>query len=87
MQKERPFVIIQSDVGNINSSNVIVVHTSKPILSMAHIDTQRDCDGKVILDGQVNLSNVQTVSKARIGDYITTLSKLDIEKYYKYVVL
>lgn len=51
MQKERPFVIIQSDVGNINSSNVIVapiIHTSKPILSMAHIDTQKDCDGKVI---------------------------------------
>ena len=69
MQKERHCVIIQSDVGNINSSNVIVApftHTSKPIPSMAHIDMQEDCDG------QVNLSNVQTVSKARLGDYITT---------------
>ncbi len=86
MQKERPCVIIQSDVGNINSSNVIVApitHTSKPIPSMAHIDTQKDCDGKVILDGQVNLSNVQTVSKARLGDYITTFSKLDMENLDK----
>ena len=33
----------------------------------------------LILDGQVNLSNVQTVSKVRIGNYITKLSKEDIK--------
>ncbi len=81
MQKERPCVIIQSDVGNINSSNVIVApitHTSKPIPSMAHIISQKDNNGITILDGQVNLSNIQTVSKARLGNYITKLSKEDI---------
>ena len=81
MQKERPCVIIQSDVGNINSSNVIVApitHTEKPIPSMAHITTQKDNNGITILDGQVNLSNIQTVSKARLGNYITKLSKEDI---------
>ncbi len=86
MQKERPCVIIQSDVGNINSSNVIVApitHTFKPIPSMAHIDTQKDFNGKIILDGQVNLSNIQTVSKARLGEYIVTLSKQDMESIDK----
>lgn len=82
MQKERPCVILQSDVGNINSSNVIVApitHASKPIPTMAHIITQKDSKGMVILDGQVNLSNVQTISKARLGNYITKLSKEDIK--------
>lgn len=82
MQKERPCVILQSDLGNINSSNVIVApitHTSKPIPTMAHIITQKNSKGMVLLDGQVNLSNVQTVSKARLGNYITKLSKEDIK--------
>lgn len=82
MQKERPCVVIQGNVGNLNSGNVIVApitHTSKPIPSMAHITTQKDNNGLIILDGQVNLSNIQTVSKARLGDYITKLSKEDIE--------
>lgn len=86
MQKERPCVIIQSDVGNINSSNVIVApitHTEKPIPPMANIETQKDNNGITILDGQVNLSNIQTVSKARLGNYITKLSKEDIRNIDK----
>lgn len=82
MQKERPCVIIQGNVGNLNSSNVIVApitHTLKPIPSMASITTQKDENGLIILDGHVNLSNIQTVSKARLGKYITKLSKQDIE--------
>lgn len=82
MQKERPCVIIQGNVGNLNSGNVIVApitHASKNIPSMSVITTQKDINGIIILDGQVNLSNIQTVSKARLGDYITKLSKEDIE--------
>lgn len=81
MQKERPCLIIQGNVGNINSSNVIVApitHADKPIPSMAHISTQSDENGNIILDGQVNLSNIQTVSKARLGNFITKLSKEDM---------
>ena len=37
----------------------------------------------VILDGQVNLSNIQTVSKARLGNYITKLSKEDMNNIDK----
>ena len=83
MQKDRPCLIVQGNVGNINSSNVIVApitHADKPIPSMAHIEPQKDENGIVILDGQVNLSNIQTVSKARLGDYITKLSKEDMAK-------
>ena len=81
MQKERPGLIIQGNVGNINSSNVIVApitHTDKPIPSMAHISTQFDENENIILDGQVNLSNIQTVSKARLGNFITKLSDEDM---------
>ena len=81
MQKDRPCVIIQGNVGNINSSNVIVApitHTDKPLPSMAKITTQSN-DNNIILDGFVNLSNIQTVSKARLGDFITKLTKSDLK--------
>ncbi len=81
MQKDRPCVIIQGNVGNINSSNVIVApitHTDKPLPCMAQIEPQSNNQG-IILDGFVNTSNVQTVSKARLGDFITRLSKNDIK--------
>lgn len=82
MQKDRPCVIIQGNVGNINSSNVIVApitHTDKPLPCMAKIIPQSNNQG-IILDGFANLSNVQTVSKARLGNYITRLSKNDIKE-------
>lgn len=83
MQKLRPCVIIQGNVGNINSSNVIVApitHTEKSIPSMAKIETQISLkDGTTILNGFSNLSNIQTVSKARLGDFITKLSENDMK--------
>lgn len=82
MQKDRPCVIIQGNVGNINSSNVIVApitHTDKTLPCMAEIQPQSNNQG-IILDGFVNTSNIQTVSKARLGDFITRLSKEDIKK-------
>ena len=82
MQKDRPCVIIQGNVGNINSSNVIVApitHTDKPLPCMAKIIPQSNSQG-IILDGFANLSNIQTVSKARLGNYITRLSKADIKE-------
>ena len=85
MQKNRPCLVIQANIGNINSSNVIVApitHTNNPIPSMTHITTQYSANGKVILDGQVNLSNIQTVSKARLGNFVARLSKTDLEQVY-----
>ena len=86
MQKERPCLIVQGNVGNINSGNVIVApitHNSKNIPSMTPITTKLDSNKNILLDGQVNLSNVQTVSKARLGNYITKLSNADMEKVNK----
>lgn len=82
MQKDRPCVIVQGNVGNINSSNVIVApitHTDKSLPCMAKINPQSNSQG-IILDGFVNLSNIQTVSKARLGNYITRLLKNDMKE-------
>lgn len=45
---------------------------------MTHITPQYSTNGETLLDGQVNLSNIQTVSKARLGNFITKLSKEDM---------
>lgn len=91
MQKLRPCVVVQGNVGNINSGNVIVApitHTEKSIPSMAKIETQINWENeKPILNGCVNLSNIQTVSKARLSNYITTLSKNDIENVNKAILV
>ena len=82
MQKERPCLIIQGNVGNINSGNVIVApitHNQKRTPSITSITTQYDANKNILLDGQVNLSNIQTVSKARLGDYVTKLSNVDMK--------
>ena len=83
MQKERPCVIIQSDIRNYNSGTVIVApitHTLKPLPCMAEIENQKNEDDSILLDGYVNLSHIQTISKARLGDYITKLSTADMKK-------
>lgn len=91
MQKIRPCVIIQGNVGNINSGNVIVApitHTEKCIPSMAKIETQINLqNNETILDGCVNLSNIQTVSKARLGDFVTKLSNDDITNINKSILV
>ncbi len=83
IQKERPCVIIQNDIRNFNSGTVIVApitHTDKELPCMAGIETQFNEDGSIIVDGYVNLSHIQTVAKARLGDYITKLSNSDMKK-------
>ena len=91
MQKIRPCVIIQGNVGNINSGNVIVApitHTEKNIPSMAKIKTQINLqNNETILNGCVNLSNIQTVSKARLGDFVTKLSNDDIANINKSILV
>lgn len=82
MQKERPCVVIQNDIGNIKSSNTIVApitHDESKLPCMALVTTQIDLQGKIILDGQVNTSNTVCISKARLGDFITDLSNNDMK--------
>lgn len=81
MQKDRPAIIIQNDIGNNRSGNTIVApitHDISTLPCVATITPQFSSDGKLLLDGQANLSNIMCVSKARLGDLITTLSSFDM---------
>lgn len=82
MQKDRPAVIIQNDIGNNHSGNTIVVpitHDNSTLPCMAAITVQRDSFKNIILDGQANVSNMMCVSKARLGDYICSLPASDMK--------
>ena len=81
MQKDRPAVIIQNDVGNNRSGNTIVIpitHDASTLPCVANITPQSDTTGKNSLDGQANASNMMCVSKARLGDLICTLPASDM---------
>lgn len=83
MQKDRPCVIIQNDVGNYRSGNTIVApitHDNSNYPFLVPLSIQKDQGGKIILDGRVNVSNICCVSKARLGDYITALPSEDLRK-------
>ena len=83
MQKERPAVVIQNDVGNNRSGTTIVIpitHDTSTLPCVADITPLTDETGNVILDGQANASNMMCVSKARLGDLVGSLSKADMKK-------
>ncbi len=72
MQKERPAIIIQNDIGNMKSGNTIVIpitHDVSTLPCVASLTPQYESDGITLkLDGQANTSNIMCVSKARIGN-------------------
>ncbi len=84
MQKDRPAIIMQNDIGNLKSGNTVVVpvtHDASPLPCMAQITPHYEADGvTLLLDGQANTSNIMCVSKARIGNYICTLSDADMKR-------
>ena len=82
MQKDRPAVIIQNDVGNNRSGNTIVIpitHDTSTLPCVANITPQIDSSGNIILDGQANASNMMCVSKARLGDLVCALPASDMK--------
>ncbi|MGL5459890.1 MAG: type II toxin-antitoxin system PemK/MazF family toxin [Cetobacterium sp.] len=84
--KERPCVILQNDSGNAVSGNTIIAPITNggacksvcvPIKGNYNYT---DKDGvQTNLTGNVLLGNITTVSKARLGDYITTI-KVEMEE-------
>ena len=82
----RPAVIVSNFKTNKNSSNVIVApvtHNQNQLPYLVPITPITDAGGKVLLDGQVDTADMICVSKARLGDLITTLSAAqmkDIDK-------
>lgn len=82
-KSDRPCVVLQNRQANANSSIAIVApitHTGKKINTIVPIETYFDNDGNKILDGYVNLSQITTVSKIRLGKKIVELEKSDIKK-------
>lgn len=83
IQKLRPCVILQNNIGNFKSGNVLVApitHTFKNIPSIKKITTKCNSDGSILLDGYINVSNMQCVSKSRLENYITVLSKEEMKE-------
>lgn len=84
MSKEspRPCVVLQQTVVNIKSPNTIVVpvtHDTGHLPCLVPIRTYYSDIGDLILDGQVNVSNIVCVSKSRLGDFITDLDNSEIK--------
>lgn len=83
IQKLRPCIVLQNNIGNSKSGNIIVApitHTYKDIPSIVEITTQYNNDKTILLDGYVNVSNVLCVSKARLENYITTLTTVEMKQ-------
>ncbi len=86
----RPAVIVQNYLANRNSSNTIVVpvtHNMNALPCLVPLETIRDEAGNVVLDGQVNTANIVCVSKARLGDMITTLPAAKMKEIDKSIAL
>lgn len=82
----RPAVVVSNFRTNKNSSNIVVVpvtHNQNQLPYLVPIIPVTDTSGKVLLDGQADTADIICVSKARLGDLITTLSAAqmkDIDK-------
>lgn len=80
-QGERPALVFQNNVGNNHSPNIVVLpmtSVQKKVNQPTHVFVPKSEGLK--LDSMVLCENPQCVSKERVGDYITTLSKKYMEK-------
>lgn len=78
----RPALVLQFDPANTKSPNTIVApitHSKTVLPTVVPINNQYDNNGQLILDGYALLGNIMTVSKARLGDYITKLSNEEMK--------
>lgn len=82
MDKCRPSVIIQVDSYNSTSGNTIVApitHDNPNYSCMMPIKTRYDENGKITLDGSINVSNLMCVCKSRLGGQIDVLDNDEIK--------
>lgn len=89
LQKKRPCVIMQNDIGNFHSSVTTIIpitHTNKAISCFAPI-TPKYSSGTLILDGYANVSGIRSIDKARIGDYICDLTPSELKDIDKAIAL
>ncbi len=86
----RPAVVVSNFKTNKNSSNIVVVpvtHNQNQLPYLVPITSVTDSNGKVVLDGQVDTADVICVSKARLGDLITTLSATQMKDIDKSIAI
>lgn len=79
----RPAVILQDDFYNQRAANTIVApitHNVSDSTCLIPIKKQVDENGNMIVEGKVNMSNIVCVSKARLCDYIGTLTAEDMQE-------
>ena len=77
----RPAIVLQSNSGNFNSPNTIVVpvtHNTGNQFFLVPLVTQYNPDGSVLLDGKVNVTNIMCMSKARLGNFITWIPRREL---------
>lgn len=83
LQKERPCVIMQNDVGNLHSPITTIIpitHTQKNLNCFVQIADKYDKNGNIILDGSANVSGIRSIDKARIGNYICDLEQSELKE-------
>lgn len=81
LQKKRPCVIMQNDIGNFHSSVTTVIpitHTGKSLSCFTPI-TPKYNNGTLILDGYANTAGIRSIDKARIGNYICDLTSAELK--------
>ena len=78
----RPVLILQNDVGNCYSPNVIVTVASKHISKKKHQPTHVTLDGIEGMDGksQFQLETIYTVDKRRLRQYVGKLTDTQMDK-------
>lgn len=79
--KKRPCVILQNDKGNLGSPNTIVApitNTGSTLDVVVPVADKYDTNNTRILSGYVQLGNVVTISKSRLDNKITKLSKSEM---------
>lgn len=89
-KSNRPCVILQNYNGNRNSPNTIVApitHSSSILSVVVPIATQYRNIKSILLDGNVLLGNIVTISKARLGDFITILPPIEMAAVDKALAL
>lgn len=79
----RPCVVIQQRIANITSPIVIVApitHTEKEYDTIVKLNTEINTLSTEEGDSYANLSQIMTLSKIRLGDFICQLDKEDMKR-------
>jgi mRNA interferase MazF len=81
----RPCVILQNDTGNFFSGTTIIAPITKTVkqagkLPIVPISKKYDSSNKIILTGYALLTNISTISKARLDGYICDLTDDEMDR-------